>query len=40
MGYLLSLQGLERQEAEGRDAQFASIYSTTICFSTASTTLC
>lgn len=40
MGYLLSLQNLEERDAENRNAQFASIASVTICYSTASVTLC
>lgn len=39
MGYLLSLQTLERGDS-ARSEIFASSYSTSICFSSASTTLC
>ncbi len=37
MGYLLSLQTLERADAEVVDAQFASTFSTSLCRSTFST---
>ncbi len=37
MGYLLSLQTLERANAELADAQFASNFSTSLCRSTFST---
>lgn len=37
MGYLLSLQTLERADAEKPDVQFASSFSTSLCRSTFST---
>lgn len=40
MGYLLTLQNLDKGEDERRDATFSSFHSMTLCFSTASTTLC
>jgi hypothetical protein len=40
MGYLLSLQNLDQRADEHRDILAVSTISTTLCFSTASTTIC
>lgn len=40
MGYILSLQELERRDGQFLDAQFASYTSTSLCRSSASTTIC
>lgn len=37
MGYLLSLQAMERSDGDVVDAQLASTFSTTLCRSTFST---
>lgn len=40
MGYLLSLQTLERSSENETRAQFVSSFSMSVCFSTASTGVC
>lgn len=40
MGYILSLQELERRDGQLRDAQFVSYTSASLCRSSASSTVC
>jgi hypothetical protein len=40
MGYLLSLQSLDRADGNRPDAQFASNFSATACLSTFSASVC
>lgn len=40
MGYILSLQALDRRDGESRDPMFVSRFSATICQSLSSATIC
>lgn len=40
MGYLLSLQALERADGQKPDTQFASSFSATVCVSSFSAAIC